>query len=599
MRRHRHDGVGRWCAKLWRNNPSGSAQENANDCYKARLWSLWDQELCRIPSKNAVMDTNAVTSKDNESDSDDAVVLEEKTRDKALRPGRQRRVRRVLNQMTDCPDRAQTPNLCKTWSKTGQSSDTVCVDDHRFKWVWALMRQLYSLPKTHMLVWTEHGVQDLLKGTCVRSGSDPGNDLRSGASVGWASKPHLSAQKQTTEHQEARLEPAVRKEGTTQRQLGHAHGTPAGSPSQMRHRFAQCHDMIKSSPAHTGQSVANPCHARYMENMVCAAFGTVRSTTWWMQQMRPTVPPPKATGARSDQWTHMLFAFWRTVLSGWCVLLKDLWDRKPLKRVCVALAPFWNTTSSLWWNYMSSFQRFFCKENQTSERSQRHDHYVLQKDLNQNVQKHSIHTFARREEPLKVLELRRQSFTRAIFEHPSNNSMWTNGATIQACCGYLTTIHMCAFGSRQCLHVWLAFFKNKISWTSNPDGFGITAFLAFRPSFSKNKSLFFSMSEQLRNSQIRAAALSSVDRWSWVPICRVSKGERRRVDPRTHWTNGNTWAESQVVHVSFLQRKGGTQTHVWIWPENTRHFTGNNRCFHLLLWSDNLAATIYCTHSFR
>ena len=72
--------------------PSGSAQTDANDCNDVKL----DGYHCET-------DKNAVENNEMLTDSDDDVVLKERTQDKSLRPGWQRRMRRAQDRMTDCP----------------------------------------------------------------------------------------------------------------------------------------------------------------------------------------------------------------------------------------------------------------------------------------------------------------------------------------------------------------------------------------------------------------------------------------------------------------------------------------------------------------
>ena len=66
--------------------------------------------------EGAAMGTDAVVNEENETHSDDDVVLEEGTRGKALRPGWQRRMRRVLDHMTDCPEGRKTSSFLDTSS---------------------------------------------------------------------------------------------------------------------------------------------------------------------------------------------------------------------------------------------------------------------------------------------------------------------------------------------------------------------------------------------------------------------------------------------------------------------------------------------------
>ena len=66
--------------------------------------------------EGAAMGTNAMGNEENETHSDDDLVLEEGTRGKALRPEWQRHMRCVLDHMTDCPEGRKTSSFLDTSS---------------------------------------------------------------------------------------------------------------------------------------------------------------------------------------------------------------------------------------------------------------------------------------------------------------------------------------------------------------------------------------------------------------------------------------------------------------------------------------------------
>ena len=104
-----------------------------------------------------------------------------------------------------------------------------------------------------------------------------------------------------------------------------------------------------------------------------------------------------------------------------------------------------------------------------SKLRQRHHHHTVQHFLTGNAKKHSVHTFARRDELLQSnrvlnavpvpLELCRQSGRPVILEHLAKRMDDSRDHRDDDSCGCLRTLRTFAFFSRQPKSVQLAFFK--------------------------------------------------------------------------------------------------------------------------------------------
>ena len=133
---------------------------------------------------------------------------------------------------------------------------------------------------------------------------------------------------QETRPQETRLKPAsVRQGGSTQRQLGHAHGgrqahllsCDGALPDAVVRANLAIRKAQEIAGAHwaSGPSVMNLVTHAAMENMnICSCRPGAKHRVMNATGATPTAPLPKAIGARSSQRTHMLFAFCSRVLRG-------------------------------------------------------------------------------------------------------------------------------------------------------------------------------------------------------------------------------------------------------------------------------------------